>query len=65
MTISKIVKPDWPRLRLNVVRIHIPPLRERREDIPLLADHFLKKFAHSIEPALPHMNSRIGCVLFF
>jgi two-component system response regulator AtoC len=27
--------------RLNVVRIHVPPLRERREDIPLLARHFL------------------------
>ncbi len=31
--------------RLQVVRIHLPPLRERREDIPLLANHFLKKFA--------------------
>ncbi|HEX4122204.1 MAG TPA: sigma-54 dependent transcriptional regulator [Verrucomicrobiae bacterium] len=30
--------------RLNVVRIHIPPLRERREDIPLLINYFLKKF---------------------
>ena len=30
--------------RLNVVPIHIPPLRERREDIPLLADHFIGKF---------------------
>jgi two-component system response regulator PilR (NtrC family) len=30
--------------RLNVVEIRIPPLRLRREDIPLLADHFLKRF---------------------
>ena len=28
--------------RLNVVAIHMPPLRQRREDIPLLAEHFLK-----------------------
>jgi two-component system response regulator AtoC len=31
--------------RLNVVTIELPPLRERQEDIPLLAQHFLKKFA--------------------
>jgi two-component system response regulator PilR (NtrC family) len=30
--------------RLNVIPIHMPPLRERKEDIPLLTDHFLKKF---------------------
>jgi DNA-binding NtrC family response regulator len=30
--------------RLNVVPIHIPPLRERHEDIPLLVDHFITKF---------------------
>ncbi len=31
--------------RLQVVHIHLPPLRERREDIPLLARYFLQKFA--------------------
>jgi len=30
--------------RLNVINIHLPPLRERREDIPYLTDHFIKKF---------------------
>jgi two-component system response regulator HydG len=31
--------------RLNVISMAVPPLRERREDIPLLAQHFLEKFA--------------------
>jgi transcriptional regulator with PAS, ATPase and Fis domain len=30
--------------RLNVVHISLPPLREHREDIPLLADHFIREF---------------------
>jgi len=33
--------------RLKVIRIHIPPLRERREDIPLLADFFLKEYSRA------------------
>lgn len=31
--------------RLNVVRLRIPPLRERKEDIPILANHFIRHFA--------------------
>ncbi len=31
--------------RLNVIEVRIPPLRQRREDIPLLAEHFLRRFA--------------------
>ncbi len=31
--------------RLNVVKLHIPPLRDRKDDIPLLVNHFLAKFS--------------------
>jgi two-component system response regulator AtoC len=40
--------------RLNVVTITLPPLRERREEIPLLSDYFLKKYSVQYNrPALP------------
>src|SRR5882724_5129310 len=35
--------------RLNVITIDLPPLRQRREDIPLLVDHFLKKYSEENE----------------
>src|ERR1700722_18697797 len=34
--------------RINVITIRLPPLRERKDDIPLLASHFLKKFERSL-----------------
>ena len=44
--------------RLNVVPMNIPPLRERKEDIPYLVDHFVKKFGGEIsEGALERLVS--------
>ena len=38
--------------RLNTIHIHLPPLRERREDIPLLAQHFLKAHVERYRKAI-------------
>jgi two-component system response regulator PilR (NtrC family) len=35
--------------RINVIRMHLPPLRERKDDIPLLAEHFLSKYAEQMK----------------
>jgi two-component system response regulator AtoC len=35
--------------RLNIIRIDIPPLRERREDIPLLTDHLIRKYQRDLK----------------
>jgi two-component system response regulator PilR (NtrC family) len=34
--------------RINVIQLHLPPLRDRRDDVPLLAEHFLAKFAEQM-----------------
>jgi two-component system, NtrC family, response regulator len=43
--------------RLNVVRIDVPPLRERRSDIPFLVAHFLKKFGDKLGRSIPEVGS--------
>jgi len=47
--------------RLNVISVHLPPLRERREDIPPLIDHFLKKvFGSESEAGLRYLQGGKG-----
>jgi transcriptional regulator with PAS, ATPase and Fis domain len=49
--------------RLNVIRLCIPPLRERREDIPLLFDHFLDLYARQHHVPRPEITSAAMDVL--
>jgi len=43
--------------RLNTIEIHLPPLRERREDLPLLANYFLRQFAQRYRKKLGGFES--------
>ena len=45
--------------RLNVIRIHNPPLRERREDIPLLLNHFLHRAAEELQVEVKALSARV------
>ena len=49
--------------RLNVILFHLPPLRERAEDIPLLAQHFVRASAKRLGNATPAISSRAMSVL--
>jgi DNA-binding NtrC family response regulator len=49
--------------RLNVVTIQLPPLRQRREDIPLLVEHLMRRAAHQAGKTIPGMSEAALAVL--
>ncbi|PID94000.1 MAG: DNA-binding response regulator [Bacteroidetes bacterium] len=61
--IPKLVEQNRFRLdllhRLNTIEIHIPPLRNRKEDIPLLLEAFIKEFSHKMKKPAPSFNQAL------
>ncbi|MBI4773400.1 MAG: sigma-54-dependent Fis family transcriptional regulator [Deltaproteobacteria bacterium] len=49
--------------RINVIEIQIPPLRKRKEDIPLLVNHFLNKFSHETTKHVDHVSREAEMLL--
>ena len=49
--------------RLNVISIHLPPLRDRREEIPLLIDYFLKKYSKENQKPISDISKEVRALL--
>lgn len=62
MVKSKTFREDL-YFRIKGVELHLPPLRERREDIPLLARHFVEKYAKQMGRAVPEIAEDAQAVL--
>jgi transcriptional regulator with PAS, ATPase and Fis domain len=45
--------------RLNVIPMHLPPLRERKEDIPALTDYFLQKFNNKLDRTVKDVDDQV------
>ena len=57
---DKVIKGEFREdlfYRLNVIQIRVPPLRERKEDIPLLANYFLEKYSREFGKKIEKMSA--------
>ena len=45
--------------RINVLNIHIPPLRERKEDIPILVNHYVRKYSEDYKKRVPDISPSV------
>lgn len=69
-SLKNLMKEDLFRedlyYRLNIVTIHIPPLRERKEDIPILVVHFIEKYSRQFnKPVMEVSNSAMNAFLSY